>query len=168
MFIDETWTRTDMTRTRGWCARGERLVAHVPEGHRMTTTFVAGLRCDGLCAPLAIDAPINGARFLAWVVHCLVPTLRRGDIVVADNLGSHKSAEARRAIRAAGARLVFLPPYSPDLNPIEMVFSRLKTLFRKHDARTLETACTAIGAAMDTISPEECKRYSAHAGYVAI
>ena len=156
-----------MTRTRGWCARGERLVVHVPEGHRMTTTFIAGLRCDGLCAPLVIDRPINAQRFLSWVVQCLVPTLRPGDIVVADNLGSHKGPQVRRAIRKAGAKLVFLPPYSPDLNPIERVFAKLKTLFRKQDARTVETATPAIGAAMDTISPEECQRTIAHAGYVA-
>ena len=156
-----------MTRLGGWCARGNRLVAHVPQGQRMTMTLIAGLRCDGLCAPLVIDRPINAQRFLCWVVGCLVPSLRRGDIVVADNLGSHKGAEVRRAIRAAGAKLVFLPPYSPDLNPIEMVFSKLKTLLRKQDARTIETATTAIGKVMDTINPQECQRYIAHAGYVA-
>ena len=155
-----------MTRLGGWCARGERLVAHVPQNHRKTLTLIAGLRCDGLCAPLVIDRPINAERFVSWVVQCLVPTLRRGDIVVADNLGSHKSVEVRRAICAAGAKLVFLPPYSPDLNPIEMVFSKLKTLFRKEDARTVETATTAIGTVMDTISPGECQRYIAHSGYV--
>ena len=156
-----------MTRLGGWCARDRRLVAHVPQGQRKTMTLIAGLRCDGLCAPLVVDRPINAERFLCWVVECLVPSLRRGDIVVADNLGSHKGAGVRRAIRTVGARLVFLPPYSPDLNPIEMMFSKLKTLFRKEDARTIETATIAIGKAMDTISTQECQRYIAHAGYVA-
>ena len=125
VFVDETWAKTNLTRLRGWSAAGQRLVAKVPFGHWKTLTFIAGLRCDGLCAPLVFDGPINGLSFLAWVRQCLVPTLTQGDIVVLDNLGSHKGEAGRRAIREAGAKLIFLPPYSPDLNPIEQAFAKL-------------------------------------------
>jgi transposase len=167
VFVDETWTKTNMTRTGGWYAEGERLVGRVPHGHRHTMTFVAALRCDGVYAPCVLDQPINGVSFLAWVVQFLVPTLRRGDIVVMDNLGSHKSTAVRRAIRAAGAKLFFLPPYSPDLNPIELMFAKLKVLFRKAEARTVEAAWHAIGTVLDAFKPQECARYVAHAGYVS-
>ncbi len=131
VFIDETWAKTNMTRTRGWCRRGKPLVAKVPHGHWKTLTFLAALRQDAITAPCVLDGPINGEAFLAYVEQILVPTLKRGDVVVMDNLGSHKNRAIRNAIRAAGARLVFLPPYSPDLNPIEQVFAKLKTLLRK-------------------------------------
>ena len=134
-----------MTRMHGRCARGQRLVAKVPHGQRKTLTFVAGLRCDGITAPCILDGPINTETFLAWVVQFLVPVLRPGDIVVMDNLSSHKDPAIRRAIRAAGAKLFYLPPYSPDLNPIEQAFAKLKTLLRKANARSFEQVQVAIG-----------------------
>jgi transposase len=165
IFIDETWAKTNMTRLHGRCARGQRLVAKVPHGHRKTLTFVAGLRCDGIVAPCVLDQPINGVSFLAWVRQFLVPELRSGDVVVMDNLGSHKAAEVRRAIRAAGALLIFLPPYSPDLNPIEQAFSQLKTLLRKENARTVEQTIACIGRLLDCIKPEHCTNYFRETGY---
>jgi len=143
------------------------LVAKVPHGHWKTLTFVAGLRCDRICAPCVLDGPINGGSFLAWVGQCLVPVLRSGDIVVMDNLGSHKGAGVRRTIRAAGAKLIFLPPYSPDLNPIEQVFAKLKTLLRKAAARTVEETWKGIGSTLNTFTAEECTNYFAHAGYAS-
>ena len=130
IFIDETWLNTKMTRLRGRAPKGERLRAGIPHGHWRTTTFVAGLRLSGIDAPM-VDGPINGESFLAYVRQVLVPTLRPGDVVIMDNLGSHKSAAVREAIDAAGAELRFLPPYSPDLNPIENAFAKLKALLRK-------------------------------------
>ena len=165
IFVDETWAKTNMTRLRGWSTRGQRLVAKVPFGHWKTMTFIAGLRCDGLCAPLVFDGPINGQSFLAWIEQCLVPTLRHGDIVVLDNLGSHKNMAVRQAIRAVGARLVFLPPYSPDLNPIEQAFAKLKTLLRKVDARSVEDTWKSIGTLLDAFSPKECTNYLVNSGY---
>ena len=126
VFVDETWAKTNMTRTRGWAPRGKRLVASVPCIRWATMTFLAGLRADGIVAPLVLDGPINGEVFRAWVEQFLVPTLRPGDAVIMDNLGSHKGQAVRQAIRKAGAHLLFLPPYSPDLNPIEMAFSKLR------------------------------------------
>jgi transposase len=167
VFVDETWTKTNMTRLGGWCAQGKRLVDRVPHGHRHTMTFVAALRCDGIHAPCVLDQPINGASFLAWVQQFLVPVLRRGDIVVMDNLDSHKGPAVRRAIRAAGAKLFFLPPYSPDFNPIELMFAKLKTLFRKADARTATTSWQTIGTVLDAFSPKECASYVNHSGYVS-
>jgi len=165
IFIDETWAKTNMTRLHGRCAVGQRLVAKVPHGHWKTLTFVAALRCDGITAPCGFDRPINAVSFLAWVVRFLVPTLRRGDVVVMDNLSSHKAAAVRRAIRAAGALLIFLPPYSPDLNPIEQAFSKLKTLLRKENARTLDDTSTCIGKLLDQVTPTECANYFSEAGY---
>ncbi|MDR6287480.1 transposase [Methylopila jiangsuensis] len=131
VFIDETWASTNMARTRGRAPRGERLRAAVPHGHWKTTTFVAGLRLSGMVAPMALDGPINGRSFQAYVDQVLVPELKPGDVVVMDNLGSHKGAGVRAAIKAAGAELLYLPPYSPDFNPIENAFSKLKALLRK-------------------------------------
>ena len=148
-----------MTRLHGRCPIGKRLVAKVPHGHWKTLTFVAALRCDGIAAPCVLDRPMNAANFLAWVVQFLAPTLRPGDIVVMDNLSSHKAAAIRRAIRAAGAKLIFLPPYSPDLNPIEMAFAKLKTLLRKANARTIDQVNACIGKLLDGIEPEECANY---------
>jgi transposase len=139
VFIDETWAKTNMTRRHGRCARGTRLVARVPQARWRTLTFLAALRCDRIVAPCVIDGPINGTSFRAYVEQCLVPALSRGDVVIMDNLGSHKGQAVRRAIRAAGAKLFFLPRYSPDLNPIEQVFSKLKTLLRKVEPRTTKT-----------------------------
>jgi transposase len=148
-----------MTRTHGRCARGERLVAKAPFGRWRTLTFLAALRCDRLTAPCVIDGPINGASFRAYVEQVLVPTLNRGDVVVMDNLGSHKGRAVRAAIRAAGAKLFFLPAYSPDLNPIEQVFAKMKTLLRKADARTIEDTWRTIGALLDCFAATECAAY---------
>jgi transposase len=167
IFIDETWAKTNMTRTHGRARRGERLVAKVPHGRWRTLTFLAALRFDGIDAPCVIDGPINGASFLAYVEQLLVPTLKPGDIVVMDNLGSHKGQAVRRAIQAAGAKLFFLPPYSPDLNPIEQVFAKLKTLLRKAAARTVEATWKAIGALLDRFPPQECANYFANAGHAS-
>jgi transposase len=168
VFVDETWAKTNMTRTHGRAPRGERLVARVPHGHWKTMTFLAALRSDRIEAPCVVDGPINGAIFLAWVQQFLVPTLKPGDVVVLDNLGSHKGIAVRRAIRAAGAHLFFLPPYSPDLNPIEMVFAKLKTLLRKADERSIATVWHRIGALLAEFSPTECANYFSHAGYASV
>jgi transposase len=167
IFIDETWAKTNMTRLHGRCARGERLVAKVPHGHRRTLTFVAGLRCDGIIAPCVFDGPIDGESFLAWVVQFLVPTLHPGDMVVMDNLSSHKNKAVRHAIRAAGAKLFFLPPYRPDLNPIEQAFSKLKTLLRKANARSIDQVEKCIARLLRQIQPGECINYFQQAGYAS-
>jgi transposase len=165
VFIDETWAKTNMTRTYGRALRGQRLVAKVPHGRWTTLTFIAALRCDRIEAPFVLDGPINGEWFRAWVEQLLIPTLTPGDVVVLDNLGSHKGKAVRRAIRRAGAHLLFLPPYSPDLNPIEQVFSKLKTLLRKANERTVEDTWRRIGSLLDRFSPAECSNYLTHAGY---
>lgn len=154
-----------MTRTHGRCRVGDRLVDKVPHGHWKTLTFVAALRCDGIAAPCVFDQPINGRSFLAYVRRFLVPTLRRGDVVVMDNLGSHKSPDVRRAIRSAGAHLFFLPPYSPDLNPIEQAFAKLKALLRKAAARSVEQTWKTIGTLLDEFTNQECANYFANSGY---
>ena len=167
VFIDETWAKTNMTRTHGRCTRGERLVAKVPHGRWRTLTFLAALRSDRIDAPCVIDGPINGESFLAYVEQVLVPTLKPGNIVIIDNLGSHKGKAVRRAIRAAGAKLFFLPPYSPDLNPIEQLFAKLKTLLRKAAERTVEATWKRIGTLLACFSPTECANYFANAGYAS-
>ena len=167
VFIDETWTATNMARTHGRCRRGERLRMGFPHGHRKTTTFVAGLRLDGMVAPMVLDGPINGDWFEAYVSHILAPTLRPGDIVIMDNLSSHKRASVREIIEDRGAELRFLPPYSPDFNPIEMAFSKLKALLRKAAERTVDGLWTAIGRLVDVFTPAECANYFAAAGYDA-
>src|ERR1700722_1925205 len=167
VFIDETWAKTNMTRTHGRCARGERLIAKAPFGRWRTLTFLAGLRCDGLTAPCVIDGPINGASLRAYVEQVLAPILAPGDIVVMDNLGSHKGRAIRAAIRAAKAKLFFLPAYSPDLNPIEQAFAKMKTLLRKADARTIEQTWRTIGALLDCFTPTECANYFTNAGYAS-
>lgn len=165
MFVDETWAKTNMTRTHGRCARGRRLVAKTPHGRWRTLTFIAALRSDRIDAPCVIDGPIDGQSFLAWTRQMLVPTLSPGDIVIMDNLGSHKGQAVRRAIRSAGAKLFFLPPYSPDLNPIEQVFAKLKTLLRKADERTVEATWQRIGSLLDAFTPHECANYIKNSGY---
>lgn len=167
VFIDETWAKTNMTRAHGRCARGRRLIAKVPHGRWRTLTFLAALRYDRIAAPCVIDGPINGLSFLAYVEQVLVPTLQPGDVVIMDNLGSHKRQAVRRAIRAAGAKLLFLPAYSPDLNPIEQVFAKLKTLLRKLDARSIEATWQGIGQLLDTFTAEECASYFRNAGYAS-
>ena len=156
-----------MTRTHGRCARGTRLLAKAPFGKWRTLTFLAALRFDRLDAPCVIDGPINGSSFLAYVEQILVPTLQPGDIVIMDNLGSHKGKAIRQAIRCAGARLFFLPPYSPDLNPIEQAFAKLKTLLRKADERTVQATWQRIGQLLDAFSSAECANYFKNAGYAS-
>ncbi len=154
-----------MARLRGRAPRGERLRAGMPHGHWRTTTFIAGLRLSGIVAPMLIDGPVNGEIFLAYVQRVLVPTLRPGDIVIMDNPGSHKGAAVREAIEAAGAELRFLPPYSPDFNPIENAFSKLKALLRKAAARTRDALWDAVAYAIDAFTPGECANYFTAAGY---
>jgi transposase len=155
-----------MTRRHGRALRGERLVAAVPHGHWQTTTFIGALRSGGLTAPAVIDGAVNGDIFLAYIRQMLVPTLQPGDIVVMDNLSSHKVAGVREAIEAAGAELRYLPPYSPDLNPIEQVFAKLKALLRKTAARSVEALWTAIGQLVSRFAPDECANYCRNSGYV--
>jgi transposase len=161
VFIDETWTKTNMAPLRGWGPCGERVMAKAPFGRWRTMTFIAALRCD------RIDGPINGQNFLAYVEQLLIPTLRPGDIVVMDNLGSHRGRRVRRAIREAGAKLLFLPKYSPDLNPIEQLFAKLKHLLRKAQARSLEAILAAIPDLLDAFEPAECANYLRNSGYAA-
>lgn len=168
VFLDETWTKTNMAPLRGWAPCGQRLTTKVPHGHWHTTTFLAALRHDRIEAPWLLDGPIDGKSFTIYVEEVLVPTLRPGDIVVMDNLGSHKSKAVRRLIRAAGAKLFFLPKYSPDLNPIEQVFAKLKHLLRKAAARTIEAVCTAVAQLLGTFTPQECANYLKNAGYARI
>ena len=165
VFIDETWTRTDMAPLRGWAPRGHRLAAKVPHGRWKTMTFLAALRHDRIDAPWFIEGPIDGESFRLYVEKVLLPTLRPGDIVIMDNLGSHKGKAVRQLIRSAGAKLFFLPKYSPDLNPIEQVFAKLKHLLRKAAARTVEAVCAAIGEALQAFTPEECSNYLKNSGY---
>ncbi len=165
VFIDETWTKTNMTRLYGWAPRGRRLIDKVPHGHWKTQTFLAALRCDRVEAPCLFDGPINGERFRAYVEQFLVPALKPDDIVVADNLGSHKGKAVRRAIKSAGARLLFLPKYSPDLNPIEQVFAKLKGFVRKAAPRTFDAVSDTLADALAEFSPNECASYLANSGY---
>jgi transposase len=165
VFIDETWASTNMARLRGRSKKGERLRAGIPHGHWKTTTFVAGLRLTGMVAPLVLDGPINRDAFHAYVNQVLVPELAPGDIVVMDNLGSHKGPAVRDAIEAAGATLLYLPPYSPDFNPIENAFAKLKALLRKAAERTVDDLWDAIADLIDLFTPQECANYFKAAGY---
>jgi transposase len=167
VFVDETGTSTKMVRTHGRCRRGLRLVGKAPFGHWKTTTFTAGLRCDGLVAPWVLDGPMNGEAFLVYVENVLAPSLSTGDIVVIDNLPAHKVKGIRAAIEARGAILLYLPPYSPDLNPIEMAFAKLKTLLRKAATRTRDSLWDAIAHVLGAFTPDECGNYLAHAGYAS-
>ena len=172
VFIDETGVTTNMTRRDGWGPKGDRLVDAAPYGHWRATTFVAGLRRAGLTAPLVLDGPMTGKAFRAYVVQFLAPTLSLGDIVVMDNLAAHKVAGVREAIAAVGANILYLPPYSPDLNPIEQILgtprfahAKLKALLRKATARTREMLWTTIGQLLHTFSPAECRNYFTHSRY---
>jgi len=165
VFIDETGADTKMTRRRGRSQRGERCRASVPHGHWKMTTFTAGLRLNGMTAPLVLDGPMDGECFLAYVEQILAPTLRPGDVVVMDNLPAHRVNGVRGAIERAGAKLRFLPPYSPDFNPIEQAFSKLKAQLRKVAARTLDDLWNAIAASLTTFTPQECKNYFVNSGY---
>ena len=168
VFLDETAATTKLARRGGRAPRGPRCRAAIPHGHWKTTTLVCGLRVGGLTAPMLLDGPLDGATFSAYVQALLVPTLRAGDLVVLDNLPAHKVRAARAAIEQAGARLVFLPPYSPDFNPIEQAFAKLKALLRKAAARTVDELAAAIAAALEAFPPQECAHYFAHAGYNSI
>ena len=168
VFIDETAVTINMVRLRGRCPRGERLISHVPQGAWKTITFVAALRHNKMVAPMVLDGPINGAAFVAYIEQCLVATLKRGDIVVIDNLPAHKVPGVKDAIEAAGATLQYLPQYSPDLNPIEMPFSKFKAFLRKVAERTVRGLCRRIRSFVPTVSPKECRNYFRHAGYAAI
>lgn len=167
VFLDEMGANTKLTRLYGWGPQSERVVAAVPHGHWKTTTFLGALRTTGLTAPLVIDGPLTGELFLAYVQQQLVPTLSPGDIVVLDNLSSHKHAGVRDAVEAAGCTLAYLPPYSPDFNPIELLFSKLKALLRKHAERTIDSLWTRIGQLVTEFTPDECRRYLHHCGYTA-
>jgi transposase len=156
-----------MAPLRGWSPRGQRLIGRAPHGRWRTQTFLAGLRCDRIEAPCVFDGPINGQSFQAYVEQILVPTLKPGDVVIMDNLGSHKGKAVRKAIRAVGARLLFLPPYSPDLNPIEQVFAKLKHLLRGSQERTTDDTWRRIGTLLDNFTPQECNNYLVNSGYAS-
>jgi transposase len=165
VFIDETWVKTNMAPLRGWGTRGARLLASAPYGHWKTMTFIAALRHDRVEAPWLLNSPINGEAFHAYVQAELIKTLKPGDIVVLDNLGSHKGSAVRKMIRDAGARLIFLPPYSPDLNPIEQLFSKVKQAMRAAMARSVQAVHDALAVTLDTVTPGECTNYLKNAGY---
>lgn len=165
VFIDETWATTNMARRYGRAPKGKRLVCAVPHGHWKTSTFLAALRCDAITAPCVIDGAMDGETFLAYVEQFLVPVLRPGDIVTMDNLPSHKVAGVRELIEGAGAFLIYLPPYSPDLNPIELVSSKLKSLLRKAAKRTVDDLWYQLGKSLRDFSPQQCRNFFRHAGY---
>lgn len=167
VFIDETWIKTNMAPLRGWGPRGQRLGAKVPHGHWKTLTFIAALRHDRIDAPFVIDGPINRDLFTLYVETVLAPTLNKGDIVILDNLGSHKGKAARQAVRTRGTHLIFLPPYSPDLNPIEQLFAKLKHLMRKAQERTHEATWRKVGELLDLGSPTECANYFRNSAYAS-
>jgi transposase len=167
VFIDETWASTKMARSHGRAPKGQRLRMSVPHGHWKTTTFVAGIRTSGLIAPFVLDGPINRDAFEVYVDKVLVPDLRPGDVVIMDNLSSHKGPRVREMIEAAGAGLLYLPPYSPDFNPIEKAFSKLKALLRKAAERTVEGLWTTIGQLLEAFTPTDCANYFAACGYDA-
>ena len=166
--MDETWVKTNMTRTRGWSLRGTPPAAKVPHGHRATLIFLAGLRPDRIVAPCVIDGPIKATSFTARVTQVLVPTLRPGNIVIVDCLGSHKRKPVRAAIHSVAARLFFLPPYSPDLNPIEMVFAKPKTLLRKADERTTQTTWQQGADLLGAFNADKCATYLQHTAYASV
>lgn len=168
VFIDETWVKTNMAPLRGWAPKGDRLPGAAPFGHWNTSTFIAALRHDRIDAPWVFDGPVNGDIFRTYVEHELAPTLKPGDVVVMDNLGSHKSQAVRKAIRAVGAHLLFLPPYSPDLNPIEQAFAKLKHWMRKTATRSRDTLWRAVGEILDRFTPDECANYLTNAGYASV
>lgn len=167
MFLDETAVTTKMTRLCGRAPIGERLVDKVPHGHWKTLTLVAALRVGGVTAPYVVDGPMDGPAFLAYVEHVLVPTLNRGDIVFMDNVRTHKVAGVAETIKAAGAKVRYLPAYSPDLNPIENLYSKIKSVLRKGGARTLDALTDLVGTALKRVAPDECAGYFRHAGYRA-
>jgi transposase len=168
VFIDETWIKTDMAPLRGWGQKGKRLRGFAPHGHWRTLTFLGALRHDRLTAPCVFDGPINGQCFRAYVEQVLLAELKPGDIVIMDNLGSHKAAIVRQLIKTAGARLWFLPPYSPDLNPIEQTFAKIKHWMRTAQKRTVEDTWRHLGTLVSTIQSDECSNYFENAGYASV
>jgi transposase len=167
VFIDETWIKTNMTPLRGWGPRGERLKGFAPDGRWHTLTFLAALRANAITAPCVVDGPINGIIFRSYVEQMLVPELRPGDIVVLDNLGSHRAQAIREAVLSVGARLAYLPPYSPDLNPIEQVFAKVKHWLRMAEARSIEALHERVGKLVTAIGAHECANYLRNAGYAS-
>lgn len=165
VFLDETGATTNMARRYGWSPKGERLIDAAPFGHWRTTTFIAGLRSTGIIAPMVLDGPMTGETFRAYVEQFLAPALSPGDVVVLDNLPAHKVAGIREALTAVGASILYLPPYSPDLNPIEQVFAKLKALLRKAAARTRDALWDTIGRLLPAFSPQECRNYIENSGY---
>lgn len=165
VFLDETGATTNMVRRYGWGPKGERLVDAAPHGHWRTTTFIAGLRSTGIIAPLVLNGPMTGKAFLAYVEQFLAPALSPGDVVVMDNLAAHKVSGVREAIAAVSASILCLPPYSPDLNPIEQMFAKLKALLRGAAARTRDALWDTIGLLLDTFTPAECRNYLENSGY---
>jgi len=165
VFVDESWASTSMARRHGRCPRGERLRMSVPHGHWKTTTFIAAMRNSGIVAPTVIDCPVNRDIFEAWVEQMLLRELRSGDVVVMDNLSSHKGPRVRALIESVGARLLYLPPYSPDFNPIENAFVKLKALLRREAARTIDPLWSANGRLVDFVTPQKCQNMFAAAGY---
>jgi len=168
VFIDETWVKTNMAPLRGWGRKGKRLPGFAPHGHWQTLTFLGALRCDRFTAPCLFDGPINGPCFRAYVEQQLLAVIKPGDIVIMDNLGSHKAAVIRHMIRSAGAKLWYLPPYSPDLNPIEQAFAKIKHWMRSAQNRTFHDICQHIGKLVTQIPPNECRNYLANAGYASV
>lgn len=168
VFIDETWVKTNMAPLRGWGPKGERLIAKAPHGNWKTLTFIGALRHDRIDAPWVIDGPVNGELFTLYVEKVLAPTLSKGEVVMLDNLGSHKGQTVRHAIRNRGAHLIFLPPYSPDLNPIEQLFAKIKHLLRQAQERDPEALWRKLGELLDLISPKECANYLRNSGYVSV
>jgi transposase len=168
VFIDETWVKTNMTPLRGWGPKGQRLISRAPFGHWKTSTFIGALRSDRIEAPWLIDGPINGELFTYYVENVLAPTLKRGDVVILDNLGSHKNKAVRKAIRNRGAHLIFLPPYSPDLNPIEQLFAKIKHLLREAQEQDEDALSEKLGQLLDLVSPKECENYLRNSGYGSV
>jgi len=166
VFVDETGTTTSMARTHGWGHKGKPLLGKAPHGHWMTSTFVAGLQHDGILAPMLIDTPMTGDIFRQWLVECLIPEMAPGSIVVADNLPAHKVAGIRECLEDAGMGLLYLPSYSPDFNPIEQVFAKLKKLLRRSAPRSFDAICNALATILEKFKPDECANYLRHAGYV--
>ena len=166
VFVDETGTTTNMTRTHGWGPKGKPVLGKAPHGHWMTSTFVAGLKHDGILAPRLIDTAMTGALFHQWLAEHLIPEMAPGSIVVMDNLPAHKVAQVRQCLEKAGMGLLYLPAYSPDFNPIEQVFAKTKALLRRAAPRSFDAICEALKAILDRFSPAECSNYIRHAGYV--
>lgn len=166
MFIDETGTTTSMVRAHGWGHKGKPLIGQAPHGHWMTSTFVAGLQHDGILAPLLMDTPMTGEIFRQWLLERLIPEMAPGSIVVADNLPAHKVAGIRSCLEEAGMGLLYLPPYSPDFNPIEQVFAKIKKLLRRMAPRSFDAICDALKIILEKFKPDECANYLRHAGYV--